>query len=187
MLHHPFNPDLRVQTANFGQDRPRLVHLAGRPRRRRPSSYKRKTCVGPSRLPCDFDSNRMDAAIELWPFSSAWETAEIAVAARRYAHAPLKTLMQLVAEEAAPRRFARLVALVDGDPDSLPLLASIGEVELDGETARIDISILTAPFSGRTLGYDVRADETSGLRCSFASKQTFARYPCAGSARNISY
>ena len=73
----------------------------------------------------------MDAAIELWPFSSAWEQAEIAVVARRYAYAPLKTLMRLAA---------------------------------DGEIVRIDISITTAPFSGRTSGYDVRADETFELR-----------------------
>jgi len=86
------------------------------------------------------------------------------VAARRYAYAPLKTLMRLAAEEAARRRCARLVALVDGDSDSLPLLASIGDVELDGEIARIDISITTAPFSGRTSGYDVRADGTFELR-----------------------
>ena len=78
-----------------------------------------------------FKSNRMDAAIELWPFSSAWEQAEIAVVARRYAYAPLKTLMRLAA---------------------------------DGEIVRIDISITTAPFSGRTSGYDVRADETFELR-----------------------
>jgi hypothetical protein len=111
-----------------------------------------------------FESNRMDAAIELWPFSSAWEQAEIAVVARRYASAPLKTLLRLAAEEAARRRCARLVALIDGDFDSLPLLASIGEVELDGEIARIDISIATAPFCERTSGYDVRADETFELR-----------------------
>ena len=106
----------------------------------------------------------MDAAIELWPFSSAWEQAEIAVVARRYAYAPLKMLMRLAAEEAARRMCARLVALIDGDFNSLPLLASIGEVELDGEIARIDISIATAPFSERTSGYDVRADETFELR-----------------------
>lgn len=111
-----------------------------------------------------FESNRMDAAIELWPFSSAWEQAEIAVAARRYAYGPLKTLMRLAAEEAARRGCARLVALVDGNSDSLPLLAYIGEVELDGEIARIDISLTTAPFSGRTSGNDVRADETFELR-----------------------
>ena len=110
-----------------------------------------------------FESNRMDAAIELWPFSSAWEQAEIAVAARPYARAPLKTLMRLAAEEAARRGCARLFALVDGDTDSLPLLASIGEVELEGEMARIEISIATTSVRAGS-GYDVKADETFELR-----------------------
>jgi hypothetical protein len=88
-----------------------------------------------------FQSNRMDAAIEILPFSAAWEEAEIAMAYRVNAGRPLETLMRLAAQEARRRRCATLLAVFDGDdPALLPVLASLGEVELDGDIARIDIS-----------------------------------------------
>jgi hypothetical protein len=88
-----------------------------------------------------FQSNRMDAAIEILPFSGAWEEAEIAMAYRVNAGRPLETLMRLAAQEARRRRCATLSAVFDGDdPALLPVLASLGEVELDGDIARIDIS-----------------------------------------------
>ena len=89
-----------------------------------------------------FQSNRMDAAIEIVPFSPSWEAAEIAVTSFRHESDRLiRALLRLAVEEAQQRGCERLaVVLDDEDPVLMPLLASHGEVELDDGVAWIDIS-----------------------------------------------
>lgn len=89
-----------------------------------------------------FQSNRMDAAIEVVPFSPSWEAAEIAVASfRRDSGRLIRELLRLAVQEAQQRGCESLVSVLD-DEDSalLPLLASHGELELDEGLAWIDIS-----------------------------------------------
>jgi hypothetical protein len=88
-----------------------------------------------------FQSNRMDAAVEIVPFSSAWEEAEIVVASRPNgrARALLRELARLAALETRRRGCIVWMAMHDGDPAVLPLLAAIGDVELDGDLAWTDI------------------------------------------------
>jgi hypothetical protein len=88
-----------------------------------------------------FQSGRMDAAIEIVPFSDLWDEAEIAVTSfRRNSGALVTMLLVLAAEEARQRGCDRLVTVLDADADLLPLLAGLGEVEIDLDIARIDIS-----------------------------------------------
>src|SRR5271165_3037291 len=79
-----------------------------------------------------FQANRMDAAVEIVPFSSAWEEAEIAVASRPHGRARglLQALVRLAAQETRRRGCIVLVAMHEGDPAPLPLLGAVGDVEL---------------------------------------------------------
>jgi hypothetical protein len=88
-----------------------------------------------------FQVNRMDAAVEIVPYSSAWEQAEIVVASRPNARARtlVSALVRLAAKAARRKGCLLLVAVHDGDPAALPLLAAIGDVELDGDLAWTDI------------------------------------------------
>lgn len=86
-----------------------------------------------------FQANRMDAAVEIVPFSAAWEEAEIAMASRPNGRGLLRALVRLAAQETRRRGCIVLVAMHEGDPESLPLLAAIGDVELDGDLAWTDI------------------------------------------------
>jgi hypothetical protein len=89
-----------------------------------------------------FQFNRMDAAIEVVPFSPLWEAAEIAVTTfHRNSGRLIRRLLRLAVEEARQRGCESLVTMLeDEDPALVPLLASHGELELDEGLARIDIS-----------------------------------------------
>jgi hypothetical protein len=89
-----------------------------------------------------FQSNRMDAAIEVVPFSPLWEAAEIAVTTfHRNSGRLIQELLRLAVQEAQQRGCESLVSVLDDeDPALLPLLASHGELEFDEGLARIDIS-----------------------------------------------
>jgi hypothetical protein len=88
-----------------------------------------------------FRSNRMDAVIEVFPLSPAWEEAEIAMTSRSDSRALLEELFRLAAQEAQRRGCATLIALLGDDClGALPVLATLGDVELDDDLARVDIS-----------------------------------------------
>jgi hypothetical protein len=80
-----------------------------------------------------FQSNRMDAAIEVVPFSAAWDEAEIAFTSIRRNHEPLlSALLQLTIDEARRRSCTKLFTLVDNDDATLRCsLSRVGRIELD--------------------------------------------------------
>jgi hypothetical protein len=89
-----------------------------------------------------FQSNRMDAAIEVVPLSATWDEAEIAFTSIRRDYRPvLSALLQLAIDEARRRSCTKLLTLV-GEADA-PLLCSlsrVGTIELDDDGfARIAI------------------------------------------------
>jgi len=96
-----------------------------------------------------FQSGRMDAAVEIVPVSEVWDEAEIAVTSFRRDAGPLVSrLLELAAREGRRRGCDRLMTMLEGaDAGLLPALAGLGDVELDSEIARIDISELgSVPF-----------------------------------------
>jgi hypothetical protein len=84
------------------------------------------------------------------PLSDLWDEAEIAVTSFRLDSGGLvRMLLELAAQQARQRGCDSLVTMVEtADAGLLPMLASIGETELDSDIARIDISDLSrASFS----------------------------------------
>jgi hypothetical protein len=82
-----------------------------------------------------FQSNRMDAAIEVVPLSATWCEAEVVFTSIRRNHEPFLTaLLQLTFHEARRRSCAKLFTLVDNADSILRCsLSRVGRIELDDD------------------------------------------------------
>jgi hypothetical protein len=89
-----------------------------------------------------FQSGRMDAAVEILPVSEIWDEAEIAVTSfRRDGGALAMRLLELAAREGRRRGCDRFMTVLEAaDAALMPALARLGDVEIESEIARIDIS-----------------------------------------------